>query len=66
MIVGDVNKDGEVDVSDASMIRAHSSQRINISDYLITISADVNHDNDVDISDSSKIIAHIVKGVELK
>ncbi len=65
-VTGDVNGDGDVDVSDAAAIRAHAVQKRIINNNLEAIAADTNKDSEIDISDSSKIIAHIVRGVSLR
>ena len=64
-VIGDVNGDGEIDISDASKIIAKIVRGTSLGNQVYVHSSDVNGDGDIDISDASKIIAHIVRGVEL-
>ncbi|MBQ8965102.1 MAG: dockerin type I repeat-containing protein [Ruminococcus sp.] len=59
---GDVNGDGEVNVTDVVLVAAHvKSIRALFDDRLAR--ADVNHDDDVNVTDLTKIAAH-VKGIK--
>ena len=64
-VLGDVNGDGEVDISDAMKIVAYIVKGTSLGNKVSMYSADVSSDDEIDISDASKIVAHIVKGVEL-
>ena len=54
IVLGDVNRDGNVDISDVSKLYSKVMGN-NIIDDLIEIAGDVNKDNHIDISDVSKI-----------
>ncbi len=64
-VMGDVNGDGEIDISDAMKIVAYIVRGSSLGSKVYSYSADVTNDNEIDISDASKIVAHIVRGVEL-
>ncbi len=60
-IVGDLNNDGMVNVTDLSLLAAHIKGRRKLPD---TTAADLNSDGKTDITDLSKLAAHI-KGKRL-
>lgn len=57
---GDVNDDGDVDVSDVTAIIAHILG--NTPAGFIVEAADVNYDSSVDVSDVTAVIAYILSG----
>ncbi|MBR3562013.1 MAG: dockerin type I repeat-containing protein [Oscillospiraceae bacterium] len=60
--LGDVNDDGEIDVSDASAILDHVVKRriLTGNDFF---AADVTKDGGVDVSDASRILDYVVKRI---
>ena len=64
IVTGDINKDGEVSVSDLSMIKKQMIEQIKL-DQVQEKAADMNYDKEVGISDLSKMIKFIIGLVRL-
>ena len=62
-LTGDINKDGRVDILDATAVQKFSVEKINFTDYQKYV-ADVNHDGVVDILDASTIQKFAVEKIE--
>ena len=62
-LTGDINKDGRVDILDATAVQKFSVEKINFTDYQKFV-ADVNHDGVVDILDASSIQKFAVEKIE--
>ena len=63
--LGDVNGDGKVDVTDATLVQMHSARLIELSADKLEL-ANVNHDKKVDITDATLIQMCAVKLIVLK
>lgn len=59
VVKGDVNGDGNIDISDLAMVKAKMLGKINLSNEY-SKSSDVNGDGSVDISDLAMIKAHML------
>ena len=58
-ILGDVNADGEIDISDFVQMKSHLLGKITLTDNNL-LAADVNGDGDVDISDFVLLKSHLL------
>lgn len=59
-IIGDVNGDKQINVTDVTMLVAHILGQQN-SDF-IAINADVNRDGSITVTDVTKLVDHILSG----
>ena len=64
IVRGDINGDGECDVSDLSKMKKHIIEQ-EVQTGIKQKAADVNFDGDVDVSDLSKMVKYIIGIVEL-
>lgn len=62
-MLGDVNGDGKINVTDITKVAAHIKGKKMLDDAVLQY-ADVNHDGKINVSDITKIAAHI-KGKKL-
>ncbi|WP_242840453.1 dockerin type I domain-containing protein [Ruminococcus albus] len=62
-MLGDVNGDGKLNVTDITKVAAHIKGKKMLDDAVLQY-ADVNHDGKINVSDITKIAAHI-KGKKL-
>lgn len=60
---GDVNKDGRIDVTDATLIQKHLAE-IDTLDKNQCVLADINNDGEVDITDATMIMSIAAEIIE--
>ena len=64
VVLGDVNGDGEIDVTDASKVVGHFFDIVKLTDAAF-VSGDVNGDGEIDVSDASMMVNHFLENINI-